>query len=182
MAGTMFPGTIVPIIVEGPRPKGYASTFIARVDPREGKKSPRARGWWARIASFKGETVSNERAVTHHPEPTPPLMTYSAEHYNWSSFFCPYCNAQGFIKCMGGHLACDGSVQIRSRGRFHQCFCGNAGFISGTIESFKGTQSTMTIEPPAPMAASERSSAAPTEPNAIALPSTTGISSKRNLP
>jgi hypothetical protein len=38
MAGTMFPGTIVPIIVEGPRPKGYASTFIARVDPREGKK------------------------------------------------------------------------------------------------------------------------------------------------
>jgi hypothetical protein len=191
----MFPGTIVPIIIEGPRLKGYASTFIARVDPREeemallncpgcgrgglrvpdgrrgkvtcptcgaewfypetvevsevefrcsssgarfvvvlGRRSPlhkfviqgiknaaqraptrsddmgstrqpakhplgapptppllrlRARSWLARIASFKDDTVSNECAVTHHPEPTAPLMTYSAEHYNWSSFFCP---------------------------------------------------------------------------------------------
>jgi hypothetical protein len=66
----------------------------------------RARSWLARIASFKDDTLSNECAVTHHPEPTAPLMIYSAEHYNWSSFFCPYCNAHSFIKCGGGHLAC----------------------------------------------------------------------------
>jgi hypothetical protein len=143
----------------------------------------RARSWLARIPSFKGDIVSNEGAVADRPEPAPPLMTYSAEQFNWSSFFCPYCNAGGFIKCGGGHLACDGSVQVRAGGRFHQCFCGNAGFISGTIETFEGTQSAMTIEPAATMAASNETNATVrTEPNAIALPPTKGTSSKRDLP
>jgi hypothetical protein len=49
-----------------------------------------------------------------------------------------------FVKCSGGHLACDGTVQIRNGKPFHQCYCANAGFISGTIENFDGKQSMMT--------------------------------------
>ena len=66
--------------------------------------------------------------------------TYDADQYNWSSFICPYCSAKSFIKCAGGHLACNGTVEIRSGRRFHQCFCGNAGFIEGTIKTIEANQ------------------------------------------
>jgi hypothetical protein len=139
-------------------------------------------GWLARIANFRGELASNEHAVADQPDrgsSPPALKTYDAEQYNWSSFVCPYCNARSFMKCRGGHLACDGTVQIRNGSRFHQCFCGNAGFISGTIESFDGSHSILTIKP-AP--AEQTNPAGQTEVGAAALPSSTTVLSKRNLP
>jgi hypothetical protein len=106
----------------------------------------RAMGWLARIAGLEAHHPPSEpTVVTRQAAPTTSLTTYDAKQYNWSSFFCPYCDATGFVKCSSGHLACDGTVQIRSGSRFHQCFCGNAGFISGTIESFNGRQSIRRI-------------------------------------
>ena len=78
-----------------------------------------------------------------------PVMTrstYDADQYNWSSFICPYCSATSFIKCAGGHLACDGTVEMRSGRRFHQCFCGNAAFIEGAIKTFEANQSILQVE------------------------------------
>jgi hypothetical protein len=111
---------------------------------------PRATGWLTRITNLKGHRAAIERsAVARHPAPAHSLTTYDAKEYNWSSFLCPYCRAAGFVKCGGGHLACDGSVQVRNGGRFHLCFCGNAGYIFGTIESISGTASTLTDRPEA---------------------------------
>ena len=70
-------------------------------------------------------------------------LSYDANEYNWASFFCPYCKASNIIKCGAGHLVCDSTVEMRNGRRFHQCFCGNAGFIEGTIKSFEATQRTL---------------------------------------
>jgi hypothetical protein len=72
--------------------------------------------------------------------------THDADQYNWSSFICPYCGARSIIKCGGGHLVCDGRTEMRSGRRFHQCFCGNAGFIEGTIKTIEGDQSSIELE------------------------------------
>jgi hypothetical protein len=74
-------------------------------------------------------------------------LCHNASEYNWSSFFCPYCNASSFIRCSGGHLVCDGTVEMRSGRRFHQCYCGNAGFIAGMIDTIDANQRTIPIEP-----------------------------------
>ena len=37
-----------------------------------------------------------------------------------------------------GHLACDGTAELRDGRRFHQCFCGQAGFITGTMKTVEG--------------------------------------------
>jgi hypothetical protein len=63
--------------------------------------------------------------------------SYAADEYNWSGFVCPYCNSTNFVSCQGGHLACQGTVQNRDSGLFHQCFCGHAGFITGTIKTLE---------------------------------------------
>jgi hypothetical protein len=55
--------------------------------------------------------------------------------------------ASGFVKCSGGHLACDGTVQIRNGRRFHQCYCGCAGFIEGSIKTIEVDQHTFSVEP-----------------------------------
>lgn len=76
--------------------------------------------------------------------------SHDASEYNWSSFFCPYCNATNFVRCSGGHFACDGTVQIRSGRRFHQCFCGSAGFIEGAIKSFDAKEATLNLDAVSP--------------------------------
>jgi hypothetical protein len=83
-----------------------------------------------------GNPVSSSSAAdTSDPivHSTAGIVQHDATEYNWDSFLCPYCDASSFIKCAGGHLACDGTVQIRKGRRFHQCYCGNAGFIEGEI-------------------------------------------------
>jgi hypothetical protein len=42
-----------------------------------------------------------------------------------------------------GHLVCDSTVEMRNGRRFHRCFCGNAGFIEGTIKSYEATRQTL---------------------------------------
>src|ERR1700694_3782918 len=72
--------------------------------------------------------------------------SYAADEYNWSGFFCPYCNASSFVSCAGGHLACDGTIQIRKGGRFHQCFCGHAAFINGTMKEIESKRLSVEAE------------------------------------
>jgi hypothetical protein len=59
---------------------------------------------------------------------------------------CPYCNASSFVSGACGHLACDGSAELRNGRRFHKCFCGHAGFISGTRKNFQSKRLSVEAE------------------------------------
>ncbi len=113
----------------GPKPAG----LLARLFGRSTAIAPAAE---PSLLAQEGANVS----------PVMTRSTYDAEQYNWSSFICPYCSATSFIKCAGGHLACDGTVEMRSGRRFHQCFCGNAGFIEGAIKTVEANQSVLQRE------------------------------------
>lgn len=81
--------------------------------------------------------------------------THNADEYNWSGFSCPYCNASSFVSCSGGHLACDGSAELRNGRRFHQCFCGHAGFITGAMKTLESKRlsverEVVSAKPPVP--------------------------------
>lgn len=108
--------------------------------PAPAPAAPRG-GWLARIFGRKGDHVTAKPMSGLPNDRQTPIAvstsTNNANEYNWSGFSCPYCDAPGFVSCAGGHLACDGTAQIRKDGRFHQCFCGNAGFIVGTIKTFE---------------------------------------------
>ena len=103
--------------------------------------SPARRGGWlARLVGRKPDVVP----AVPHPDvskepscaaPTIRRATYNADEYNWSGFSCPYCGASSFVSCLGGHLACDGSSELRNGQKFHQCFCGHAGPITGIIKT-----------------------------------------------
>lgn len=100
--------------------------------------APKVGGWLARIVGRKDVIPSiSTPAVPNDPaaDTTPPVTKYNIDEYNWSGFICPYCNASNFVSCAGGHLACDGNAELRNGRRFHQCFCGHAGFITGTIKT-----------------------------------------------
>ena len=107
------------------------------------------RSWLARIVGLNTYRVvsppksdePDDRTATAAISAT----TSDADEYNWSGFSCPYCSAIGFVACQGGHLSCKGTVQVRSGRDFHQCFCGHAGIISGTIKTFKNER--LAVEP-----------------------------------
>jgi hypothetical protein len=105
--------------------------------------APRVGGWLARIMGRKSEVASSTKAaVAPNDQPTvttDAAATHDADEYNWSGFSCPYCSAFSFVSGACGHLTCNGTNELRNDRCFHQCFCGHAGFISGTIKSFKGT-------------------------------------------
>jgi hypothetical protein len=143
---------------------------------------PKSRGWLANLfakanvvnpgGASSGAVVEAKAGAAVSCQ-----VVHDAAEYNWTSFFCPYCNASSFIRCSGGHFACDGPVEMRSGRRFHQCFCGNAGFIEGTIKTVEANQSSLSIEPEAattPPAYSGIRKA--DEPLATALPSPTNAS------
>jgi hypothetical protein len=143
---------------------------------------PKPRGWL--INPFKKSTpvilldAGSRTAVELNEESQiSSRVVHDAAEYNWASFFCPYCNASSFIRCSGGHFACDGTVEMRSGRRFHRCFCGNAGFIEGAIKTFEANQSSLSVSPEATAASPvESSKAKGDEPATTALPS----SAKRN--
>ena len=83
--------------------------------------------------------------------------TRDSNEYNWSGFSCPYCGATSFVACAGGHLACDGSVELRDDRRFHQCFCGEAGFINGTINALKAKRLSLEFDAGLPTVAASES-------------------------
>jgi uncharacterized Zn finger protein (UPF0148 family) len=112
---------------------------------------PRSGGWLAALFRKSGAVPatlnSTDVAYPTLATPAPTPLRHNASEYNWSSFLCPYCNASSFIRCSGGHLACDGTVEMRSERRFHQCYCGNAEFIEGVIETIDANQRTIPAEP-----------------------------------
>jgi hypothetical protein len=135
------PGTGRPSSLEpGPSSEQPALQAVApsfRIAP------PRVGGWFARIAVRNADVIPSKPPI---PEPLPtdePLSptTRTAPHdpdeYNWSGFSCPYCSATSFVACTSGHLACDGTAELRNGRRFHQCFCGQAGFIGGTMKAIE---------------------------------------------
>jgi hypothetical protein len=105
--------------------------------------SPKVGGWLARIMGRKPEGASSTKAaIALNDQPTvttDAAATHDANEYNWTGFSCPYCSASSFVSGACGHLTCNGTNELRNGHYFHQCFCGHAGFISGTIKSFKGT-------------------------------------------
>jgi hypothetical protein len=132
--------------------------------------APRVGGWLARIVGRKSDVVSATLPTSvlknQAAGATTPVATHSAEEYSWAGFSCPYCSASGFVSCSGGHLACDGTAKLRDGRRFHQCFCGHAGFITGTIKTFEDKRLSVEAEvgaeaPPNPT--SQRPSGSATE-------------------
>jgi len=132
---------------------------------------PRIRGWLARIVGRKASVIpSMPPAAVPKDQAFDVPTTHNADEYNWSGFSCPYCNASSFVSCLGGHLACDGTVELRNGGRFHQCFCGHAGFISGTIKNLESKRLSVEAElgsPNRPDAEGRRPSS---KPDDMALP------------
>jgi hypothetical protein len=118
--------------------------------------APRVGGWLARIVGRKSEaapsTPPTEVPKDQATGATGSVATHNADEYNWSSFSCPYCSASNFVSCSGGHLACDGSAELRNGGRFHQCFCGHAGFITGTIKTLESKRLSVERETGLPKA------------------------------
>ena len=102
---------------------------------------PRSGGWLARIVGRKSEVVSATQSTTMQNDQATGTLTpaamHNAEEYNWSGFFCPYCSASSFVLGGCGHLACDGTTELRDGRRFYQCFCGDAGFVSGIIKAYE---------------------------------------------
>jgi transcription elongation factor Elf1 len=97
--------------------------------------------WLAGIMGRKADGISSQPPASVPKDrpvnTTAPIATHSIDEYNWSGFSCPYCNASSFVSCAGGHLACDGTAKLRDGRRFHQCFCGQAGFITETIKTLE---------------------------------------------
>jgi hypothetical protein len=148
----------------------------------------RPKGWLARlfVKTATAPSAATSSAVVDNTEAEIPNLAVSACHdageYNWASFFCPYCNAPGFIRCGGGHFSCDGTAEMRSGRRFHQCFCGSAGFIEGTIKTIEANQSTLTVKPTAPKFSAGANTDAIEKPkDSIALPLMTD-NHKKTLP
>lgn len=117
------------------------------------------RGGWL-TGLMTGKTASLPTSLTtpvekHNQSPNAKssVASYDADEYNWSGFVCPYCNADRFVSCQGGHLACQGTVQNRTGGLFHQCFCGQAGFITGTIKTLESKRLSVEVEAGSPKAA-----------------------------
>ena len=148
---------------------------------------PKSSGW---LANLFGKVPDSEQAAlgqVANAEPAhrfkPPAPTKrDADEYNWASFFCPYCNASSFVHCRGGHFVCDGTVEIRNERRFHQCFCGNAGFIEGTIKTIEANQSTLEIEPDAAKPATQEGKATMKAQTAATLLTTTKGNGLRKQP
>jgi hypothetical protein len=107
--------------------------------------------------------------------------THNADEYNWSGFSCPYCNASSFVSCSGGHLTCDGGAELRNGRRFHQCFCGHAGFITGTLKTLESKRLSVEREagpPKPPYPEREQQNSSPAD-MALPPPITPGIPAKR---
>jgi hypothetical protein len=111
---------------------------------------PKRAGWLARIVGRKVKVVSpkssGDASNGQAPDPASAVAVHDADEYNWSGFSCPFCDATSFVSSVGGHLACDGTAQIRIGGRFHQCFCGQAGMITGSIKSLESRRISVESE------------------------------------
>jgi hypothetical protein len=175
---------VVQGIKNAPPRSSKASEETVRAPQREALESstaptreltrPKSGGWLAHLfakAAGAGPTNSR-RAIIPDREatsPTPASVHHDATEYNWASFLCPYCNASSFVQCRGGHLACDGTAEMRSRRRFHQCFCGNARFIEGIIKTVDANHSVLQADRDAAKTSAHQSTEVTKEPVAMNL-------------
>ena len=112
---------------------------------------PKSGGWLARLFGKAADSALSLRV--HWPSP---IRRRPARHL-LQSVTMPM-NTTGLVSyahtvtplasfdAEDGHFACDGTVEIRSGRRFHQCFCGNAGFIEGTIKTIDANHSILQVE------------------------------------
>jgi hypothetical protein len=97
------------------------------------------RGRW--LTGILGRKASLTRSKAESTGMTTPAVSRDISEYNWSGLRCPYCNASSFVHCRaGGHLVCDGTTELRDGRQFHQCFCGNAAYIEGSIKTLEDTR------------------------------------------
>ena len=159
-----------------PSPSREASTRNAVVHSSQMRGSYLSR-WLTLIRKRKGRAV-----VPSVPAPAPRQETFAptalttkhdANEYNWAGFSCPYCSASSFVRCGAGHLACDGMVEVRNGRDFYQCFCGEAGLISGTIKSFEAKQSSARDEPDSGRHPALKAAKVSGRQDAVALPIST---------
>jgi hypothetical protein len=142
-------------------------------------------GWLVRIVEGKAPGVPAPRASAiagkaDSLDAKAAAATHDAEEYNWSGFVCPYCNASSFVSCVGGHLACDGTIQVRKGGRFHQCFCGQAGFIVGTIKTLEGKRLSVDAQAASPNESAAKRTEQNSKPAGVVLPTQrNGLPTKR---
>jgi hypothetical protein len=123
-------------------PPSSSAQFAVKASSTLPASGPKIVGWL--VAIIRGKAPDLPASMTPAVEEKDrasgakaAAASYAADEYNWSGFVCPYCNATSFVSCAGGHLACDGTIQIRKGSRFHQCFCGRAAFISGTMKTLE---------------------------------------------
>jgi hypothetical protein len=111
--------------------------------------APKMGGWLAWIARSKGDVapaIPPIRPPNDAPGAIGRAAIYDADEYNWAGFGCPFCGASSFVACAGGHLACDGTAELRNGQRFHRCFCGSAGFIQGTMRTVESKRLSVEAE------------------------------------
>lgn len=114
----------------------------------------KSRNWLGRLFVKPSEGRNSHSSTGDAAKASNPIVhsiargaQHDATEYNWASFFCPYCDASSFVHCSGGHLVCDGTATLRNGRRFHQCYCGTAGFIEGTIKTIEADRHTFTEDP-----------------------------------
>jgi hypothetical protein len=134
--------------------------------------APKVYGWLARITGRSVAAIPAPLAKSTPQNNTIPVAAYDANEYNWAGFACPYCDSSGFVHCRaGGHLACEGTTELRNGRRFHQCFCGGAGFITGTIETIGSNRLAVEVAPSAAKPPTPKSDGLTGKPAALPLPS-----------
>jgi hypothetical protein len=134
---------------------------------------PKVRGWLARIMERKTDVSSVQApsaSVLKSEDTTIPINTHDIGEYNWSGFSCPYCSASSFVSGGCGHLTCDGSVKLKEGRRFYQCFCGHAGFLTGTMKTVGGRRLSVEAEVGSPKRAVTEPQPTSSRPADIALP------------
>jgi hypothetical protein len=111
---------------------------------------PKLGGWLSRLTGRKAvsspATSSPDLSKETQLGEGPTTAAHSIEEYNWSGFSCPYCSASSFVSGGCGHLTCDGSVKLKEGRRFYQCFCGHAGFLTGTMKTVGGRRLSVEAE------------------------------------
>ena len=148
-----------PAATHTPQPERPSSSpkLTVKAMPALPAAGPRIGGWL--VGLIRGKTPDLPAPITLEVEgrdqssgAKAPATSHDADEYNWSGFVCSYCNDSNFVSCRGGHLACQGTVENRNGGLFHQCFCGQAGFITGIIKTLESKRLSVEAEASSPTA------------------------------
>jgi hypothetical protein len=157
-----------------PGTKSPSMTESNSSSKRPARNPSKAGGWLARIAGRKTDVIPSVPPADLREDQmvsaTTAVAMHDANEYNWSGFCCPYCGAASFVSCAGGHLACDGTAELRDGRRFHQCFCGHAGFIGGIIKNLGSKRLSVEAELNSPNLPDAHDPPPNAKPTDVALP------------